>query len=267
MSYRICFPNGLKRAFTLSYDDNQIFDRRLVEMFNKYGLKATFHLNSGTLGIENEIDFFIRPDEVLDLYKGHEIACHGVSHPYLSQLPNGVIAKEIYDDRLNLEKLGKCIVRGMSYPYGDCSDRLIDIAKSVGIEYSRTVGNTNGFNIPADFMRWDPTCHHSQAMPLVEEFLGGPHFRDLALFYVWGHSFEFERADNWQEMEDFCKAISGHESVWYATNIQIKDYICAARSLVTSADISTIYNPSAIDVFIINNGEVIEIKKGTTVNI
>lgn len=267
MALRVCFPGGLKRAFTLSYDDNQIFDRRLVELFNKYNLKATFHLNSGTLNDGTGDEAFIGPDEVKSLYTGHEIACHGFTHPYLSQLPNGLILKEIVDDRLCLENLSGKLVRGMSYPYGDFTDRLIDIASSAGIEYSRTVEDTGYFDIPKDFMRWHPTCHHNNAMPLVDEFLNGPDFRDMALFYVWGHSFEFDRQNTWDMMEEFCKKISGHDSIWYATNIEIKDYVTAARSLILSADNSIIYNPTAIDVYMINNGKVILIKKGETVKI
>lgn len=267
MSLRICFPNGLKRAFTLSYDDNQVFDRRLVELFNKYNLKATFHLNSGTLDNANDVDEFIASTEVKSLYEGHEIACHAFSHPYLSQLPDGLITREIIADRMTLEELSGKIVRGMSYPYGDFSDRLINIAKACGIEYSRTVENTNGFNIPSDFMLWHPTCHHNDAIPLVDEFLNGPHFRDMALFYVWGHSFEFDRENTWEMMEEFCQKISGHDSVWYATNIEIKDYITAARSLVMSAGASVIYNPTATDVYMINDGKVILCKKGETIKL
>ena len=267
MSFRICFPNGLKRAFTLSYDDNQIYDRRLVDMFNRNGLKGTFHLNSGKLGQENEVDHFVSADEVKDLYKGHEVACHAVTHPYLSQLPDGLLMKEILDDRSNLENITGTIVRGMSYPYGDFSDRLISIASAVGIEYSRTVENTGYFNIPADFMKWHPTCHHNDAMKYVDDFLNGPHFRDMALFYVWGHSFEFDRENTWDYMEEFCKKMGGHDSVWYATNIEIKDYMTAARSLIMSADTSIIYNPTAIDVYVIKDEKVIKIPKGETIKV
>lgn len=42
--------NGKKKAFTLSYDDGVTQDVRLIEMFNKYNLKATFNLNSELLG-------------------------------------------------------------------------------------------------------------------------------------------------------------------------------------------------------------------------
>ena len=43
------FPEGKTKALTMSYDDGQIFDRRLISIFNKYGIKGTFHLNSGIL--------------------------------------------------------------------------------------------------------------------------------------------------------------------------------------------------------------------------
>ena len=48
--YEALFPGGRKRALTLSYDDGMIYDRQLVDMFDRYKLKATFHLSSGKLG-------------------------------------------------------------------------------------------------------------------------------------------------------------------------------------------------------------------------
>lgn len=47
--------DGKQCALTLSYDDGQIYDRRLVEILDKYGIRGTFHLNSGNIGKENRI--------------------------------------------------------------------------------------------------------------------------------------------------------------------------------------------------------------------
>lgn len=47
------FKGGRKKALTLSYDDGITQDKRLVSIFNKYGLKATFNLNSGIQSEEN----------------------------------------------------------------------------------------------------------------------------------------------------------------------------------------------------------------------
>lgn len=43
----ICFPEGRYKALTMSYDDGREEDRRLVDLFNRRGIKGTFHLNSG----------------------------------------------------------------------------------------------------------------------------------------------------------------------------------------------------------------------------
>ena len=58
------YPQGLKKALTFSYDDGREFDRRLVEVFNQHGLKGTFHLNSGTLGLHAPNRDFVAPREV-----------------------------------------------------------------------------------------------------------------------------------------------------------------------------------------------------------
>ena len=39
------FPDGRRKAFTLSYDDGHICDERLINIFDTYGLKGTFNLN------------------------------------------------------------------------------------------------------------------------------------------------------------------------------------------------------------------------------
>ena len=57
------YPDGKKRALTFSYDDGSANDRRLVEIFNKFGMKGTFHLNSGHL-MRGPDQWHIRLDEI-----------------------------------------------------------------------------------------------------------------------------------------------------------------------------------------------------------
>lgn len=44
------FPGGKAKALTMSYDDGKVQDRRLIDIFNKYGIKGTFNLNYGQVG-------------------------------------------------------------------------------------------------------------------------------------------------------------------------------------------------------------------------
>lgn len=255
------YPQGKPKALTFSYDDGQIFDRKLVEIFNKYGVKATFHLNSGTLGG----GVFLAAEEVKDLFEGHEISCHGVEHKNLPAIPKPLVIAELFEDRKALEKLSGGLVQGMSYAFGNYNAGIKDIAKSVGLKYSRTVNGTSGFFPPADFLEWHPTCHHDyRLMELGENFLNMPPYIELGLMYVWGHSFEFDRNNNWEHIEEFVKMMSGKDDIWYATNLEICDYINATRSQEFSADGTTIHNPTAITIWLRNNDEVVELKPGET---
>ena len=122
-------------------------------------------------------------------------------------------------------------IQGMSFPFGTHSRDLVRLLPSLGIEYARTVRETGLLEVPADFLAWDPTCHHNQGLlSLGERFLREDSLPPL-LLVVWGHSQDFDREKNWDLMEEFCRLASGKNDVWYATALEIADYILATRRL------------------------------------
>ncbi len=265
------YPEGKCKCFTLSYDDGHEADRRFVEIVNKYGIRATFHLNSALFGRPNRIS----ADEVCALYEGHEISMHGATHPSLTQIPTPLALQEVAEDRANLEALTGTIIRGMSYPYGAYNDDVISILKNTGVCYSRTVASTHGFIWPENFLAWNPSFHHREdSVNRIRSFMKSMQLG--ALCYVWGHCYEFRNNDNWDLLEDMCRAATtdaGDEwyqkadTVWLATNIEIYDYITAVRNLIVSMDGKIIYNPSALDVWVEADGEPIKISGGRTVSL
>jgi peptidoglycan-N-acetylglucosamine deacetylase len=258
------FPQGKTKALTMSYDDGQVFDRRLVEIFNKYGIKGTFHLNSGTLGREP----FITAEEVPTLFEGHEVSAHTKTHPFLDCIPVEAFVEEIIEDRKNLESLVGYPIKGMSYPFGVYNQKIIDMLPALGIDYSRTVVSHHDFHIPENFLTWPATCHHDDnLMELGQKFLDYKYNGKLKLMYVWGHSFEFDRKNNWELIEDFCKLMSGNEDIWYATNIEIMRYVKVLKTLEFSAKGDIVYNPTAITVWINVNGKALEVKGGETIRL
>ncbi len=255
------YKDGKRKALTFSYDDARVEDRRLVELFNRYGMKGTFHINSANFGRVN----FLNAEEIATLYAGHEIASHGFSHPWLERLPHESFVFEVMEDRRRLEALCGYPVRGMSYPWGSCNAEVVSGLSSLGIKYSRTIQSTGRFDLPEDFMRWTPTCHHNNGLlDRIEPFRNA---RPFALFYVWGHSFEFTKDGNWELMESFCKQMSELEDVWFATNIEIYDYITALRSLSLTADRRIAYNPTATDVWLEVNDRPVKVPAGETVSL
>ncbi len=264
------WQNAKERCVTFSYDDGRIEDIRLVELFNKYGLKATFHLNNP--GFEKRFGHmlrdpkFVAPEDYRELYRGHEVSCHSAQHGFLYHAPDEYIRREIRENRRFLESLVGYPVRGMSYPFSSYDQRVIDACRAEGMEYSRTASSTWGFGLPSDLMRWDATCHHDNASKeLFEKFMSPMVFDFMRLYYIWGHSYEINTEEKWAHMEEVCKTVSGEDSVWYATNIEIVDYLAALRGLRFSADCTSVYNPSCTDVWIKVEREPVCIPAGKTV--
>lgn len=260
------YPNGKHFAVTFSYDDGDKADRRLVDIFNNYGMKATFNLIPSRFDGETVVS----SGELRSLYDGHEIACHSYSHPHLARLPLTGQSREIALGRLSLERLSGRLVRGMATPYGEKNDDTLVAMKAAGMAYCRNAGVSGGLSVPADFLDWTPSCHHTGAPAVIEKFrnewIHQP-WQYGGLLFIWGHSFEFDRADNWELAEQICSSLAGIDDVWFATNIEIYDYITAQRALVISCDGDVIFNPSAVDVWVSQNGSPICIKGGETIRL
>lgn len=254
------FPGGKGKALTLSYDDGVEQDAQLIQILDRHKIKATFNINSGCYSEEGtvfesgKIHRRMSRSAVVDLYKnsGHEVAVHSVSHPWLETLPPANVAREIIEDRLALERDFEQPIRGMAYPFGTYNDTVVEVLKNSGIAYSRTVVSTEKFELPTDWLRMPATCHHRNArlMELAETFLAMEVKNAPKLFYLWGHTYEFERDGNWDVIERFCELVGGKEDIWYATNIEIYDYVEAYNRLVWSADMSMVKNPSAVPVYL-----------------
>jgi len=260
-----CYPGGKFKALTMSYDDGRIYDRRLIQIFNENGIRGTFHLNSGLLKGPDKID----PEEIPELYRGHEVACHTVTHPTIARCPLPEVVREVLDDRRELEKYTGYPVRGLSYPNGSLSREIEEMLPACGIRYSRVVGSSDGFALPENSLRWKATCHHNhRLLELGEEFLKLYKRQYLYLMYVWGHSYEFNDADNWELMEEFCRKMGGREDIWYCTNIEFMDCMDDFKRLQFAADNEFVCNPNARDCWItVNDGEPVCIPGGETVRL
>ena len=259
-----CFPGGRHKALTMSYDDGKIYDRRLISIFNQYGIKGTFHLNSAFLGDSRHVS----REEVKTLYAGHEVACHTATHPTIARCPDSQVVRQVLEDRESLEDLVGYPVRGLSYPNGSYSASIQSFLPSLGIRYSRTTGSTHGFGLPENLYAWDSTCHHTHG--LMED---GKAFTELYkkqylyLMYVWGHSYEFNDSGNWDLIEGFCRLVGGRDDTWYATNIEIPDYMDLCRALRFSAKGDFVYNPGAATVSLSVDGKMVEIPGGKQVKL
>ncbi len=264
-----CFPGGRFKALTMSYDDGYTEDEKLVAIFNQYGIKGTFNLNSGMFEETYRGHKRVPKERIPELYKGHEVATHGYTHSTIARCPLAEAAKDILRDREELEAVTGNLVRGHAYPNGSYNTEIKVLLKQLGIAYGRVAESSpqgrNPYALPDDPMEWYPTCHHS-APDLMERgkwLIEDQKSWHLKLMYVWGHSFEFAEGNNWEIIEDFCKLMSGHDDIWYATNIEIIDYMEVLNRLCFSADGRCVYNPSVQSAWLQVNGEqIVEVPGG-----
>ena len=161
------FDGGKPMAATMSFDDGVIPDRRLISIFDKYGIKGTFHLNSGLFSTPNRVE----AADVREIYKNHEVALHGREHLTLTELPVHNMAVEVFEDKKSLEALCKYPIIGMSYANGAYDERVLRVLSDCGVKYSRTVWDTGRFILPEEFLRWHPTCHYIKSERLADEFI------------------------------------------------------------------------------------------------
>ncbi len=245
--------NGKKKAVTFSMDDFVPQDIRFIEILDKYGLKGTFNVNSGAIGVDAERVSFL-PGAVgepivvngkvchketvkkphlrikdFDKFANHEIAGHTLTHKVLTHLDDSTVVLQVEEDRLILESLTGRKIVGLAYPGGGkgpiFDDRVASVLREkTGVKYARTNGQSFNFELPKDLYQLEMTMHFAdfdKLMELGKQFLDTD-FDHPVCFSIWGHTYEMDDAYTpWEEVEEFCKFISGRADVFYGTNEEV----------------------------------------------
>ncbi len=281
MAYRFLrFPDGKAKAVTFSYDDGCRDDVRMAQTLTEYGIKCTFNITQTDPDGKTRLS----PEEInnLILSKGHEVAVHGFCHRAEGTLRPVEGIQDVLECRKNLEKTFRRIIRGMAYPdsgiirffNGASYPSVKNYLTELDIAYARTLGGDNdSFMLPCDWHAWMPTAHHinEKVFEYIDKFLEISTDADIyaaarypRLFYLWGHSYEFERNKDWDRLDKICEKLSVKDDIWYATNIEIYDYVKAYESLIYSADGSMIYNPTRYTVWFDYDKKLYSIASGET---
>jgi len=261
----LLFPDFKTKALTFSFDDGIDSDIETVELIKKYEMKATFNICSGHFNYTKDGDVRKEGQLCMPLSRNQakalfsdphtEVASHGQYHPALGHIAGSEAMWDIINDRRDLEELFGCLVRGHAYPFASFDQNVMDMMRLSGFAYARSVDSHNSFRLPSEneWLCWAPSCHWRDASceKLVKEFTEQENlYYNGWLFYIWGHSYEFrETPDGFDRFEGILKKLAFRDDTWYATNIEICEYVKAFRSLIYYADGKTAYNPTQIDVY------------------
>lgn len=221
------------KIVTFSFDDGVVQDRILAEMFNRYGMKATFNLCSAEWGQIHTIDHLgtvvdhseLPAEEIRNVYRGHEIAAHTKHHPSnLDELPAEQMQNEIKSNCEELEHLLCTKIVGLAYPWGKWNHAIISYLKDhTDIRYARTAKASESFAPPEDWYAWAPTFRATDPAlaEKVERFLQEPD-NGVKLMMIMGHAFEFDKIPlGWFNFEQVLRNLSAHENeLLFCTNAE-----------------------------------------------
>jgi len=265
---RKCYPYGKKKAFHVTYDDGILQDVPFVELLNRYGLKGTFNLNSALM--ENEFEWThekglvvkrLKTDVVKDLYAGHEVASHTLSHPYMHDLSWEGVMWELSQDKRNLETIFGKEIKGFAVPFDYYSEMIEACVKECGFAYGRISEMSHSFAPQKDYYNWKATVFHCEECleDLTRRFVETD--EELALFQIVGHSYDLDVEDMWDRMEEMFQIISKQKDILSMTMIEMVEYLKAMEQAEITEDY--IWNHSDRSLWFAVNGETWEVKPNT----
>ena len=203
----------MAKYLLLSFDDGTVYDGRLVELLNRYGLKGTFNLNSG---LEDFVWYYedrfpVRRQilsEIGDLYRGHEIASHSLHHHWLNSLTPPQLSREIGEDCETLKAQFGLEDIGFGVPFTACGEREIKIIRKF-VRYIRLSEFAVSFALPED--PYHIPIHALYNDDDVREKIRRFAENDLedSLFVMAGHSYELEVLNHWEYIEELLQYIAG----------------------------------------------------------
>jgi len=195
-----------------SWDDGAREDEKLVELLLAYELPAIFFIPIVSWGFHNT-----------HIYNGFEFGGHTYSHP--------ADLKECDDERLNTEidlakkmleeKVGKK-TEWFCYPRGRYDHRVMNAVRRAGFKKARTT--KIGFHDKLDYEVVSPLqlrgyhCFNRTEYrglswdTAILEMLAVAKKSHAVEFHIWGHSWEIEKYNEWQKLENLFKQLK--EKKW-----------------------------------------------------
>jgi peptidoglycan/xylan/chitin deacetylase (PgdA/CDA1 family) len=219
-----------KAIFTTSWDDGHPLDVRLAELLCRHGFRGTFYLP-----LSNREGLPVMPPEAMRrLGQSFEIGSHTIDHCYLNTVGAAEARRQIVGGKNQLEQILGCGVSGFCYPSGHCTLEHRQMVAEAGFDYARTTATfhrtlrADPFGMPTTIQYYA----HNRSLCVWHFISRGEWGRRKALFWaslgwgdfmsrlrrmldhvcvhggvfhLWGHSWELERFDGWQQLDGFLR--------------------------------------------------------------
>ena len=292
-------------TFTID-DGNVPMDTKLLDILKPHGIRGTFNLCSDRLtymsheeyrkfyegyeianhtahhsrAMEDGVTYDIAYGEEFnvetsDHSKLYETSIEGYYH-YHGHAWLNVATTEVYlsfaeeSRRILREVFGENAAKDFVWPYFEQRNAAVKEGLiAAGYRSLRTVssiGETTGYALPADRMKWTYNADHSNLLHYAERYAAYPDDGELKFFSFGVHSWDFERLGKWDDLRAFAEMCGDRpDTYFYAPVGEIFDYQDA--TLATEVKDGVVTNNSPLTVYFEYNGEKYTLKAGETVNL
>lgn len=215
-------------VFTLSIDDGHPSDMKMAELLDKHGFNATFFVPiKNCEGLE-----VVTPDQLRELGRRFDIGAHTFDHRFLSNVTALEAYHQIAEGNKELEDILGRKVAGFCYPGGKYGKRDVNLVRASGFRYARSTMNLRfdagdqPYEMPTTlqffphdrsvFVRnfvksgwWLKRKEGLRLAMMHDDWLDRLYaLFDHAcehdkVFHLWGHSWEIDKLDAWDELDRF----------------------------------------------------------------
>lgn len=237
---------------TTSWDDGDILDKRLSDLLSRYGIKGTFYIS------KNCREERLSEKDIQQMSRMHEVGAHTITHPDLHKLTKPKQIEEIKESKQWLEEVLKTEVKMFCCPTGFYNSTAVEATKEAGFLGARTT-KLGEITLPSDpymigttiqvypfpFRKLDNKKYYwgKLLQPYTQR---APNLRALGVstilmyswlsvakatfnialkngevFHLWGHSWEIEKYNMWDELEKFLQYIENKKDCVYLTNSEL----------------------------------------------
>lgn len=233
------------KIVTTSWDDGHKLDLKLARLLKKYRIGGTLYISPKNR--EWDKKDLLTDEQIIGLNKNFEIGAHTLSHPILTEVNETESFKEIKESKIYLEKLLKSDVDMFCYPKGLYNKRIKNQVKKIGFIGARNC-KTFQTATPKDYYELGTTMHTTYRKinySIRLALINNPRFipflftkdwvtiskrtfdyidRHGGIWHFWGHSWQIEKYNWWQELEEVLQYISKRSGVDYYTNGETLKY-------------------------------------------
>lgn len=232
------------KIITSSWDDGHPSDFRLAELLQKYQLKGTFYIPQ--TNPEHEV---MTEQEILQLDERFEIGGHTVNHTIIDRRSKDLFETEIKGCYNWIKDLTGAYPLSFCFPRGIYNNTAVEYCIDLGFKVIRTTellnpkGYTSNGLFPTTLQMYPHSsltyCKHllkrfkfeslglylqsgwtSNLLELSEYYLD--HIsKNGGCFHLWGHSWELDEFNLWDDLEGVLKTIANNSEFSYISNSEL----------------------------------------------